>query len=60
MRLGRAGSPTAFFAAAQLNQISNRNATAKIALSLQRDKKKPRHRSDVWRQTVVGDAILCR
>jgi hypothetical protein len=38
MRIGRTGSPPPF-AAAQLNQIYNRNATAKIELSGQRDKK---------------------
>ena len=36
MRIGRTGSPPPF-AAAQLNQIYNRNATAKILLSVRRD-----------------------
>jgi hypothetical protein len=39
MQIGPAGSPAAFFAAAQLNQIYNRNATAKMELSGWRDKK---------------------
>jgi hypothetical protein len=38
MRIGRAGSPATRFAAAQLNQIRNRNATAKIVVSVQRDR----------------------
>jgi hypothetical protein len=37
MRITRASSPHRPFAAAQLNQIYNRNATAKIALSGPRD-----------------------
>jgi hypothetical protein len=37
MRITRASSPHRPFAAAQLNQIYNRNATAKIELSGARD-----------------------
>lgn len=38
MRIAHASSLAALFAAAQLNQIYNRNATAKIELSGRRDK----------------------